>query len=520
MTPEARPSKNPTATIRPKRFPVSILIIVDKPEDWPLQIPGVTVIGSQAYLTDPFFATQAESNRGMSAAGQSVKVFNLCKSYRYQGSGYYVSLLAEARGHKPVPKVGAIEDLHSRNLVRHLTEDLEDLVQSVLAPLPGDDFQLAFYFGRNPLTGYDSLGHQFFSLLQVPLLVVRFERHRNQWSLHSARPLGASEIPVEHQAFAILAATTYFNGRMQQSRKPPPRHDLAILCNPDESEPPSNAEALQKFRQAAEKLDMHVDFITRADIGRLAHFDALFIRETTFVNHYTYRFSRLAFAERLALVDDPDSILKCNNKVYLAELLALHKVPIPKTLLIHRDNIDQVIPELGLPCVLKQPDSSFSRGVVKVEAESELLPKVTELLAKSVLVIAQQWLPTEFDWRIGILDRKVLFVAKYFFPAGHWQIIERDEQRHKLREGATLAVPLDEAPQDVVSIALKSANLIGDGFYGVDIKQTNAGCYVMEVNDNPNVDAGNEDAVLGEALYEEIMRVFLRRIEAARRSSR
>jgi hypothetical protein len=42
----------------------------------------------------------------------------------------------------------------------------------------------------------------------------------------------------------------------------------------------------------------------------------------------------------------------------------------------------------------------------------------------------------------------------------------------------------------------------------------------MEINDNPNVDAGNEDAVLGDPLYEEIMRVFLRRIEAARRSSR
>lgn len=504
---------------------MNILIIVDKPEDWPLQIPGVTVVGSQAYLTDPFFATQAENNRGMSAAGmsaagQSVKVFNLCKSYRYQGSGYYVSLLAEARGHKPVPKVGAIEDLHSRNLVRHLTEDLEDLVQSVLAPLPGDDFQLAFYFGRNPLTGYDSLGHQFFSLLQVPLLAVRFERRHNQWSLRSAHPLGASEIPVEHQAFAILAATTYFNGRMQQSRKPPPRYDLAILCNPDESEPPSNAEALQKFRQAAEKLDMRADFITRTDIGRLSHFDALFIRETTFVNHYTYRFSRLAFAEKLALIDDPNSILKCNNKVYLAELLALHKVPIPKTLLIHHDNVDRIIPELGLPCVLKQPDSSFSRGVVKVKTESELIPRVTELLAKSVLVIAQQWLPTEFDWRVGILDRKVLFVAQYFFPPGHWQVIERDEQRHKLREGATSAVPLDEAPREVISIALESANLIGDGFYGVDIKQTNDGCYVMEVNDNPNVDAGNEDAVLGDALYEKIMRVFLRRIEAARRSSR
>jgi hypothetical protein len=37
-------------------------------------------------------------------------------------------------------------------------------------------------------------------------------------------------------------------------------------------------------------------------------------------------------------------------------------------------------------------------------------------------------------------------------------------------------------------------------------------CYVMEVNDNPNIDAGNEDGVLKEALYREVLGVFLRRI--------
>jgi glutathione synthase/RimK-type ligase-like ATP-grasp enzyme len=151
---------------------------------------------------------------------------------------------------------------------------------------------------------------------------------------------------------------------------------------------------------------------------------------------------------------------------------------------------------------------------MKVETEAELVPKVPELLAKSVLVIAQEWLPTEFDWRVGVLDRKVLFVAKYFFPRGHWQVIQRDEQRRKLSEGSTHAVPIREAPQKVANIALKAANLIGEGFYGVDIKQVDNRCYVMEVNDNPNVDAGNEDAVLGEELYREVMRVFLKRIEA------
>jgi glutathione synthase/RimK-type ligase-like ATP-grasp enzyme len=66
----------------------------------------------------------------------------------------------------------------------------------------------------------------------------------------------------------------------------------------------------------------------------------------------------------------------------------------------------------------------------------------------------------------------------------------------------------------VVEIALQAANLIGDGFYGVDLKQSGSQYYVIEINDNPNVDAGNEDAVLGDALYREVMGVFRKRIEA------
>jgi glutathione synthase/RimK-type ligase-like ATP-grasp enzyme len=75
-------------------------------------------------------------------------------------------------------------------------------------------------------------------------------------------------------------------------------------------------------------------------------------------------------------------------------------------------------------------------------------------------------------------------------------------------------VAVAEAPEEVVKIALKAANLIGDGLYGVDIKQVGGRCYVIEVNDNPNVDAGNEDGVLKDALYREIMGSFVRRIEA------
>ena len=488
---------------------MSILIVVNNPRDWPLDVPGVTVVPARAYLTDPAYGSD-----------RFARVFNLCKTYRYQSLGYYVSLLAEARGHKPLPRASTIEDLQSQNMVRLLTEGLDELIQKSLATIKSDTFELSIYFGRNVASRHNPLSRQLFSLLQAPLLRAEFERKGHHWRIRCVRPIAASDIPSQHQEFAIQATTEYFMGRRRLARKrAAPRYDLAILYDPSNPEPASNARAMQKFEKAAQALGMHVEFITRTDFGRLTEFDALFIRDTTFVNHYTYRFSRRAAAEGLVVIDDPDSILKCNNKVYLAEILTRHRIPAPKTLLVHRDNVDQIIPALALPCVLKQPDSSFSVGVVKVESEDELHARVNGLLDKSELIIAQEYLPTEFDWRVGILDRRPLFVAKYYMVPGHWQIIKHGDEKQDFVEGATVALSVDEAPDRVVKLGLKAANLIGDGFYGVDIKQIGNRYYIIEINDNPNVDAGNEDSVLKDVLYREVMGVFLKRIEARRRGT-
>jgi len=217
----------------------------------------------------------------------------------------------------------------------------------------------------------------------------------------------------------------------------------------------------------------------------------------------------------MPVMDDPDSILKCTNKVYLHELMTRHDIPTPKTIMVHRENLDQVIPSLGLPCILKQPDSGFGLGVVKIETEQQLVARAIPLFDRSELLIAQQWLPTEFDWRVAVLDRRALFVCKYFMAPGHWQVIKRDPSARV--EGRTTALSIGEAPEVVVNTAVKAANLIGSGFYGVDLKQIGEQCYLIEVNDNPNVDAGNEDQVLGAALYREIMGVFARRIALRRR---
>jgi hypothetical protein len=69
----------------------------------------------------------------------------------------------------------------------------------------------------------------------------------------------------------------------------------------------------------------------------------------------------------------------------------------------------------------------------------------------------------------------------------------------------------------VVETALRACNLIGRGLYGVDLKQSGGKCWLIEVNVNPNIDAGNEDQILGDALYREVLGVFARRIREKRK---
>jgi len=480
---------------------VSNLIVVDNPKTWSLHIAGVPVVAARTYLTDPHYSEL-----------RNLKVFNLCRSYRYQSTGYYVSLLAMARGHRPLPSITTIQDMKSMAIARVVAEDLDDQVQYALRPIKSPTFTLSIYFGENLAKRYDDVSTRLFRLFQTPLLRAEFVHEEDEWRLGGIGPIAASEIPEAHQAFVVEAATRFFaQNRFPARVRDQSQYDLAILHNPEEPTPPSDARALQRFAQAARRYRLGVEFITREDFARLAEFDALFIRETTAVNHHTYRFARRALAEGLVVIDDPDSIAKCSNKVYLTELLARHNIPLPRTLIVHRENRNRVIHDIGVPCILKQPDSSFSQGVLKAENVHELEEQIERLLDKSDLVIAQEFVPTDYDWRIGVLNRQALFACRYYMVKKHWQIAQSD--LNGTRYGETEAVPLEQVPHDVLNMAVRAARLIGDGLYGVDLKQIGSKVYVIEVNDNPNIDAGCEDRFLKSGLYEQIIRVFVARIQ-------
>ncbi|MBF2976334.1 RimK family alpha-L-glutamate ligase, partial [Pseudomonas aeruginosa] len=69
----------------------------------------------------------------------------------------------------------------------------------------------------------------------------------------------------------------------------------------------------------------------------------------------------------------------------------------------------------------------------------------------------------------------------------------------------------------VLELALEAAGRIGDGLYGVDLKQAGDKVLVIEVNDNPNIDAGIEDGQLGDELYRRILQAFVQRLELKHR---
>ncbi|NBC21965.1 MAG: ATP-grasp domain-containing protein [Gammaproteobacteria bacterium] len=482
------------------------LIIVDDRSDWPAEIAGARVVDALTYLTAEEFSR-----------GRGLRIFNLCGSYRYQQYGYYVSLLATARGQRPLPDVATIQDLKTRTLPRLASDDLDTVIQRSLRTLESDQFTLSVYFGRNIARRHERLARALFNLFPAPLIRASFRRRDGKWLLENVRAVPAGEIPDSHRDFLLQSIEAHFARRRPTRRRAVPGgYDLAVLANAGEASPPSDARGLRRITRAARRTGFNVELIGRDDFGRLAEFDALFIRETTSVNHHTYRFARRAELEGLVVVDDPISIIRCTNKVYLAEMLRRIGVPTPKTLIVSRRNAAGVGAALGFPCVLKQPDSSFSAGVTRADDQAELDAALKSMLEKSDLVVAQAFLPTDFDWRIGVLDRQPLFACRYYMVDRHWQIYRRSRSG-RVSSGRWDTMAVDDVPAEVTDIALRAANVIGNGLYGVDVKQTGERCYVIEVNDNPSLDGGVEDAVLGEALYDRIMSVFLGRVEARKR---
>ncbi len=485
------------------------LVLVENIKDWQPGFPELTVVQARDYLSRPD-----------DYKSKDMRVINLCRGYKYLSTGYYCSLLGEARRHRVIPSAQTITDLSSKAIYNLNVEDLDELVQRVMKRHPKykdqESFFINIFFGQSDEPDLQEIARLLFELFAAPLLKVEFKR-QPRWQIASLKPVSLHNVKPEQVEFFTRSLNSYLSSRWRKRRtRTQARYDFAILYNPDEALPPSNMGALRRFIEAGKKLGVEVELITRKDYNRLAEYDALFIRETTAIDHYTYRFAKKAEAEGMVVMDDTNSIVKCCNKVYLAEILTLNKVPAPRTAILHKGQNEDLSVLVGYPAVLKIPDSAFSKGVFKAE-DAKAAKEITDKLFKdSDLILAQEFLYTDFDWRIGILNNQVLFACKYFMTPAHWQIVQYGDGG-RAEEGAFTSMPIEDVPAAVLDAAKAAAKLIGNGLYGVDIKERNGKVFVMEVNDNPNIDSGVEDSMLGWGMYYRIMEEFIRRVEELRR---
>lgn len=482
------------------------LLLVDDLKHWKNEYPAYPVATARDYLTGAAWSRK-----------RHLHVINLCRNLAYQSLGYYASLLAEARGHKVIPAVSTLQDLTRKTLYGPVLEELDASINKVLGKQAhGADvarFEIVLHFGKCESEVLRPLARKLHEAFPMPLLRVEFQCN-GRWRISRLRPGSMDKLSAAQQQLFLQTLVAQLRQRWRQpASSKPARYDLAILHNPDEMLPPSDRKALQAFIRAAAAQGIDAELITPRDFAHLLEYDALFIRETTALNHHTYRFARKAASEGMVVIDDPDSIRRCVNKIFLSELLAANQVPTPASVVLARGELDRAGQALGYPLVLKIPDGSFSRGMFKVDNREGMEAAAAELFRHSELILAQAYTYTEFDWRIGVLNNTPLYACRYYMSRGHWQIINHGDGG-KPEEGKWDTLPLAEVPAGVMETALRAAGLVGNGLYGVDLKQTDKGVLVIEVNDNPSIEYGVEDKVLGKQLYQRIMAEFLRRLDA------
>ena len=162
---------------------MNIVLVVESSDGWIGGFEGIQTIDPRDYLANPDW----DIRRG-------TRIYNLCRSYAYQSMGYYVSLLAEARGQRPIPDVLTIQDLRGTAAVRLIPQHLEELIQKSLHSLTTNEFVLSVYFGENLAKKYDRLAKELYGLFQAPLLRFKFSRNK-KWRLRRVSAIALKDVP-------------------------------------------------------------------------------------------------------------------------------------------------------------------------------------------------------------------------------------------------------------------------------------------------------------------------------------
>lgn len=255
--------------------------------------------------------------------------------------------------------------------------------------------------------------------------------------------------------------------------------------------------ALMRFSQVAYHMGHRTEFFFRPDMYKIPDFDAIYIRALTDPLNSAYVTSRTAELHSIRVIDDSESIRICCDKVNMYSHLMKAKVPLPETRFVKPDELTkqkgkQLLEEIGKPLVLKAPNSSFSMYVDRASSPDEFIKIGKKFFRRADRIVVQQFIKSEFDWRVGILGGKAMYVCQYTYPRKQWKVLAYSPEGREIY-GPVKGIPLKKAAPKLLKTALAAADAIGNGLYGVDLKQVGNDFLVIEVNDNPTIAHGEED---------------------------
>ena len=245
--PAAAESRRAPAARLTRRLGMSrLVIVVEKASDWGSFYPSDNVVPAMDTSRQPIAAGQEERTQ----------VINLCRSYKYLGVGYYVSLLAEARGHRVIPSVRT----HQRPAQalalrpRHRGPQPEAHRSSCRRRARDTtDFGLLVYFGTTNYAPLADLARQVFEIFPCPILRLEFERQK-VWQIDAIKPAGLNTLTdPQEDAFArgagvVLASKLWRKPRTRRKF----RYDIAMLHDAqrgDAAVEQEGAEVLHRGRQ-------------------------------------------------------------------------------------------------------------------------------------------------------------------------------------------------------------------------------------------------------------------------------
>ena len=252
---------------------------------------------------------------------------------------------------------------------------------------------------------------------------------------------------------------------------------------------------LDRFKAAAERHGHSFEYIFKKDLNRIPEYDAIFIRATTDPMNTAYVVSRTADALGKVVIDDPHSIRVCSSKVVLDDLFKQNNIPSPKALLFGGDyspeNLEHIFQTLPFPIVIKAPYTKFSHYVEKAHDEAEFREIASRYLKNATPIVLQQFMPSGFDWRVGVLDNEILYLCKYYIPKGGWKVKSNIDGKDEW--GKVVPIMRKNIPKRLEKFAVNITRCVGDGLYGLDIKEIDGKFYCIEVNDNPTFWGNLED---------------------------